>query len=63
MTATELSSSENVAKARIHIERSIQRIRTFHILEKTVKLSNKDIIEQIFTVCAFLTSFQSPIIR
>ena len=62
MTEKELNSSENIAMARIHVERIIQRIRTYHILEKTVKLSSKDLIEQMFTACAYLTnicSFQS----
>lgn len=57
------SSSEDVAKARIHIERIIQRIRTFHILGSVVRLNMTDIIEQIFRVCAYLTNFQTPIIR
>ena len=33
MTRTEFESSEHVAEARIHVERIIQRIRTFHILD------------------------------
>lgn len=63
MTKQELESSEHVAKARIHIERIIQRIRTFQILGKTARLSSKDIMDQTFTVCAYLTNFQLPIIR
>jgi hypothetical protein len=63
MTKKELESSEHIAKARIHIERVIQRIRTFHILSKTARLSSKDILEQTFTVCSYLTNFQMPIIR
>jgi len=63
MTATECSQSEDVAKARIHIERVIQRIRTFHILGTVVRLNMSDIIEELFTVCAYLTNFQSPIIH
>jgi hypothetical protein len=63
MKADECASSEDCARARIHIERAIQRIRTFHILDRVVKLTMKDVIEQIFTVCAYLTNFQLPIVR
>jgi len=55
--------SENISKVRIHVERAIQRIKTFHILDGEVKLSMKDIAEQIFTVCAYLVKFQSPIVK
>jgi hypothetical protein len=63
MTAAECSRSEEIAKARIHIERVIQRIRTSHILSTIVRLNQYDIIEQIFRVCAYLTSFQLPIVK
>jgi len=62
-TDAECSTSEDIAKARIHIERVIQRIKTFHVLDSVVRLNMSDIIEQIFTVCAYLTNFQTPIIR
>ena len=63
LTRGECESSENIAKARIHVERIIQRIRTFHILGHTALLSMKDIMQQVFTVCAYLTNFQLPIVR
>jgi len=63
LTAFECSRSEDIAKARIHIELVIQRIRTFHILGSVVHLNMCDVIEQLFTVCAYLTNFQTPIIR
>lgn len=62
MTASECKNSEDIAKARIHIERIIQRIRTFHVLGSVVRLNMTDVVEQLFTVCAYLTNFQTPII-
>jgi hypothetical protein len=53
LTSSKIIRSENVSKVRIHAERAIQRIKTFHILDGEVKLSMKDIAEQIFTVCLF----------
>lgn len=63
MSQRELQSSEHVARSRIHVERIIQRIRTFQQLAKTARLSLVDIQEQIFTVCAYLVNLQAPIIR
>jgi hypothetical protein len=55
--------SENISKVRIHVERAIQRIKTFHILDGGEKLPMKDIAEQIFTICAYLVNLQSPIVK
>jgi hypothetical protein len=52
----ETIKSENISKVRIHVERAIQRIKIFHILDGEVKLSMKDVAEQIFTVCAYLVN-------
>ncbi|KAI8491327.1 hypothetical protein Bbelb_309600 [Branchiostoma belcheri] len=62
-SAQEAASSECISSARIHIERIIQRIRTFHILGSTIKISQQDITEQIFSVCAYLINFQMPIVN
>ena len=55
--------SEKIAEARIHVERAIQRIKTFHILDNEVRLCMAHLAEQIFTVCSYLINFQSPILR
>jgi hypothetical protein len=43
-------ASENISKVRIHVERAIQRIKTFHLLDGEEILPMKDIAEQIFTI-------------
>lgn len=63
MTPREAANCEAISSARIHVERIIQRIRTFHVLDSTQKIAQQDIIEQIFTVCAYMTNFQLPIIN
>lgn len=55
--------SEKIAEARIHVERAIQRIKTYHILDSEVRLTMAHLAEQIFTVCAYLVNFQSPILK
>ena len=62
MSPAEAAYSESVSPARIHIERIIQRIRTFHILGSTMRISQQDITAQIFSVCAYLVNFQMPIV-
>lgn len=63
LTSTEASKSEDISKVRIHVEHAIQRIKTFHILDGELKLSMKELAEQIFTVCGYLINFQTPIVR
>lgn len=61
MSRQELARSEEMAGARIHVERIIQHIRTHHILNPVVKLAQQDVIDQVFQVCAYRTNFQLPI--
>jgi hypothetical protein len=63
MTPEEVVRSEAISSARIHIERIIQRIRTFHVLKHIVKIAQQDIVDQMFTTCTYLTNFQMPIIN
>ena len=63
LTSSKTIRSENISKVRIHVERAIQRSKTFHILAGEDKLSMKDIAEQIFTVCAYLGNFHSSIVK
>ncbi|XP_060084266.1 uncharacterized protein LOC132563540 [Ylistrum balloti] len=63
LSAEETKTSESISRVRIHIERAIQRIKTYHIFDGELKLSMKDIAEQVFTVCAFLVNFQTPIVK
>ena len=55
--------SEKIAEARIHVERAIQRIKTYRILDSEVRLSMAHLAEQIFIVCAYLVNFQTPILK
>ena len=63
LSPSESFNSEKISKIRIHIERAIHRIKTYHILDGELKLSMKHISEQVFTVCAYLVNFQAPIIK
>ena len=48
---------------RIHVERAIERIKNYHILDYVpITLCSSGIIDQIFFVCAMLTNFLPPLV-
>ena len=61
LTAKMVTQTRRIARARIHVERAIQRIKLFKIL-KFFPLSLLHVSEEIFKVCAYLTNFQCPTI-
>ena len=45
------------------MERAIQKIKTYRILDREVRLRMAHLAEQIFVVCAYLVNFQTPILK
>jgi hypothetical protein len=62
-TTSEIRKSADISTCRIHVERIMQRIKIYHIFDGELMQTEKYIAEQIFTVCAYLTNFQRPILR
>ena len=62
MTAEEVFHTQTVASERIHIERCINKIKTFHNFNRPVCLSTVGSVNQAGLVGAMLTLFQNPII-
>ena len=56
-----MTSTRRIAEARIHVERAIERMKEFQILQGEVEISLMHMVEQIFQAFAFLTNFQAPI--
>ncbi|XP_078331887.1 uncharacterized protein LOC144625315 [Crassostrea virginica] len=54
--------TQEIAQLRIHVERSIGRVKNFHILEGVVPLSIVPLISKIFQVCCWLTNFDYPLV-
>ncbi|XP_033726136.1 uncharacterized protein LOC117315841 [Pecten maximus] len=63
LTPEQVEETRRIAEVRIHVERAIQRIKSFQILQGTIPLSLHDLVEDIFLTCAILTIFQTPIIK
>uniref|UniRef100_L7M2E7 Putative tick transposon n=1 Tax=Rhipicephalus pulchellus TaxID=72859 RepID=L7M2E7_RHIPC len=47
---------------RIHIERRINRIKSFHIFDRPIPLTLAPLINQIWTVAVILTNFQAELV-
>jgi len=61
-TPSEVEKTKNIARARIHVERAIQRLKQYQILSHIPKsLYIKSSI--IFQLCAALVNFKNPLIK
>lgn len=63
LSSEDVESIRRVAEVSIYIERAIQRIKLFHILDGALPLSLQIVADDIFQTCAYLTNFQTPIIK
>lgn len=58
----DLEESKKQASLKIHVERTFQRVHGFHIFDRPIPISLAPITNELWTVCAVLTNFQSAII-
>lgn len=61
-TESQVIETQNIARARIHVERAIGRIKCFNILQR-IPQHYMSQISIIFQVCGALTNFQYPLIK
>ena len=61
LDAEELRETRRIASLRIHVERAMERIKNYHILDRTIPVSLTNVAEQIFTICALLANFMPPL--
>ena len=54
--------TSQIAKARIHVERCIGRLKNFLLLKTTIPITQKDILSDIFVICAAVTCLQPPLV-
>lgn len=62
-TAEETQETQEIAALRIHVERRTQRIKCFHIFDRPIPISLVPVANQMWTICAILSNFQSPLIQ
>lgn len=63
LSAEEVTETVHITSVRIHVEQAIGRIKNYHILDGTLPLTLAHTVDQIFSVCAYLTNFLPPLLR
>ena len=55
--------TRRIAKHRIHVERAIQRIKSFRILKQPLQIIMAADLNKIWVICSYLTLFYRPLIK
>ena len=63
LTASETEETMKIAAVRIHVERSIKRIKSYHILDGVMPLSLHSMASEIFETCAYLSNFGNFLVQ
>ena len=61
-TPSEIADAKRIARARIHVERVMGRLKEFRLLDHTLPLSLLDLIDDIWTIAAAITNLQPPLV-
>ena len=62
-TPSEISECKRIARARIHIERVMGRLKEFRLLDHTLPLTLLDIIDEVWLIAAAITNLQPPLVK
>lgn len=62
MSADNVFKTRKIARARVHIERVIRRIKEFQLLGSGYPITMADIADAIFHTCAYLSNFKNPLL-
>lgn len=61
-TKNKVRQGQQIARARIHVERAIERVKRFKIFKSVVPLTMVDILDDMVIVCAALTNLMPPLL-
>lgn len=62
ISAEDVVQTQQIAGLRIHVERAINKIKNFIIWKGEIPLSLFSVVNQMWSVCAFLCNTQDPLI-
>jgi len=62
MSAEDVLATQQIASISIHVERAINKIKNFHIWDGVIPIALFGVVNQMWTVCAFLCNMQDPFI-
>lgn len=63
LTSQEEMTTKRIARARIHVERAIERMKKFKIIGHKLPLSMRPVITQIVSIIGFLVNYQGPLVN
>ena len=55
--------TRKIASVRVHVERAISRIKNFRILHQTFSLKSAQQLDEIWTICSYVSLFMPPLIN
>ena len=62
LSVEEESVTRKIASVWVHVERAISRIKNYRILNQVIPISLSDDLDNIWTICSYLTLFLPPLI-
>ena len=62
LSAEEVAEGRSIASLRIHVKRAIGRMKHYQILTGTIRLKMARVLDQIVTVCAYLSNFHLALV-
>ncbi|KAK8786042.1 hypothetical protein V5799_007592 [Amblyomma americanum] len=62
LSEEEVTRTRRIASVRIHVERAINRIKTYRIFKQALPIKSKKTISQMILVCAGLCNLKGPLI-
>lgn len=62
LSARAVQKSRRIASVRIHVERAMERIKNFKIIQGVIPLKLKNSLDQVLMICAILSNLQDPLV-
>ncbi|XP_064475389.1 uncharacterized protein LOC135389254 [Ornithodoros turicata] len=62
-SSSEMDTTYHIAQVRVHVERVIQRLKIYNILNRTVPADLVPYMPDIFRICAVLVNLQPPVFK
>lgn len=63
LTEKEVTTTRRIASVRIHVERAINRVKTYRIFKQALPITSKKIISDMVFVCAGLCNLKPALIQ
>ena len=63
LSVEEEAETRHIASVRIHVERAIERVKNYRILQGVVPLSIREQLDYIWFICCMLTNFLPPLVE